>query len=61
MQDFPTLSHIIQLVKSLPLPRFASHCYGQLALYLGKESPYIFSESNPLNTDAFYGPLSARN
>ena len=41
--------------------RFTPQCYGQFALSLGKESPYIFSESNPLNTDTFYGPLSVRN
>ena len=34
------------------------HYYGQFALSLGKESPYIFSKFNPLNTDTFYGPLS---
>ena len=28
------------------------HCNGQFALSLGKESPYIFSQFNPLNTDA---------
>ena len=27
------------------------HYYGQLSLSLGKESPYIFSKVNPLNTD----------
>ena len=27
------------------------HYYGQFALSLGKESPYIFSKVNPLNTD----------
>ena len=27
------------------------HCYGQFALSLGKESPYMFSKFNPLNTD----------
>ena len=27
------------------------HYYGQFALSLGKESPYIFSKFNPLNTD----------
>ena len=42
-------------------PRFTPHYYGQFALPLRKESPYIFSKSNPLNTDTFYGPLSARN
>ena len=57
MADFPTLSYILQLVKSLPLPRFTSHCYVQFALSLRKESPYIFAKSNPLNTDTFYGAL----
>ena len=33
--------------------------YGQFALSLGKESHHIFSKFNPLNTDTFYGPLSA--
>ena len=36
------------------------HYYGQFALSLGKESPYIFSKFNPLNTDTFHGPLSVR-
>ena len=27
------------------------HYYGQFALPLGKESPYIFSKFNPLNKD----------
>ena len=43
------------------------HYYGQFALSLRKESPYIFSKFNPLNmntpliyTDTFYGPLSVR-
>ena len=27
-------------------PRFTPHCYGQFALSLGKESPYIFSKFN---------------
>ena len=30
----------------------------QFALFLGKESPYIFSKFNPVNTDILYGPLS---
>ena len=34
------------------------HYYGQFALSLGKESPYIFSKFDPHNTDTFYGPLS---
>ena len=34
--------------------------YGQFALSLGKESPFIFSEFNPLNTDTFCDPLSVR-
>ena len=45
-------------------PRFMETCliwtphyYGQFALSLGKESPYIFAKFNPLITDAFYGPL----
>ena len=28
------------------------HYYGQFALSLGKENLYIFSKSNPLNTDS---------
>ena len=32
----------------------------QFALSLWKESPYIFSKFNPLNTDTFYGALSVR-
>ena len=36
-----------------------AHYYGPLSLSLGKESPYIFSKFNPLNTDSFYeSPLS---
>ena len=27
------------------------HYYGQFALPLGKEGPYVFSKFNPLNTD----------
>ena len=27
------------------------HYYGQFALPLGKETPYIYSKFNPLNTD----------
>ena len=35
------------------------HYYGPFSLSLGKESPYIFSKFNPLNTDSFYeSPLS---
>ena len=33
--------------------------YGQFALSLGKESHHIISKFDPLNTDTFYGPLSA--
>ena len=33
---------------------------GQFALSLGKESPFIFSKFNPLNTDSLYDPLSVR-
>ena len=42
------------------------HCYGQFALSLGKESPYILSKFNRLNTDTpfirilFHGPFSVR-
>ena len=34
--------------------------YGQFALSLGKESPYIFSQFNPLNTDTslYYGQFA---
>ena len=34
------------------------HYYEQFALSLGKESPYIFSKFNALNTDIFHGPFS---
>ena len=34
------------------------HYHGQFDLSLAKESHYIFSKFNPLNTDTFYGPLS---
>ena len=30
--------------------------YGQFALFVGKESPYILSKFNSLNTDNFYAP-----
>ena len=36
------------------------HYYGQFAVSLGKESPYIFSKFNPVNTDTFNVPLSVR-
>ena len=32
--------------------------YGQFALSLGKESPYIFCKVYPLNLDIFFGPTS---
>ena len=34
--------------------------YGQFPLSLGKESPYIFSQFNPLNTDTslYYGQFA---
>ena len=32
-------------------PLYGHPVYGQFALSLGKESPYIFSKLNPLNTD----------
>ena len=36
-----------------------AYYYGPFSLSLGKESPYIFSKFNPLNTDSFYeSPLS---
>ena len=37
-------------LKSTHLIR-TSHYYGQFAVSLGKENPYIFSKVNPLNTD----------
>ena len=37
----------LQSNPALRTPRY----YGQFALSLGKESPYIFSKFNPLNTD----------
>ena len=36
------------------------HYYGQFSLSMAKESPYIFSKFNPLNTDTFYAPLNVR-
>ena len=42
------------------------HHYGQVALFLGKENPYNFSQFNQLNTDipsirnTFYSPLGVR-
>ena len=38
-------------------PLQTPHYHGQFALSLGKESPYILSKFNPLNTDTFSGPL----
>ena len=43
-----------------PRSKRTLHYYGQFALSLGKESPYILFKFNPLNTDAFYGPFSVR-
>ena len=40
------------LIQSNPAFRIP-HYYGQFALFLGKESPYIFSK---FNTDTFCGP-----
>ena len=34
------------------------HHYGQFALFLGKESAYIFYKFIPFNTDTFCSPLS---
>ena len=51
---------------ALRTPNLYGHprSYGQFALFLGKESPYIFSKFNSLNmdtplvnTDTFYAPL----
>ena len=36
-----------------------AHYYGPFSLSLGKESPYIFSKFNPVNTDTFNGPHCA--
>ena len=42
------------------------HFYGEFALSLGKENPYILSKFNRLTTDTpfirtlFYGPISVR-
>ena len=33
-----------------------AHYYGPFSLSLGKESPYIFSKFNPVNTDTFNDP-----
>ena len=42
-------SEVVFTVK--PRLKRTPHYYGQFALSLGKEIPYIFSKSNPLNTD----------
>ena len=42
----------LQLNPALRTP----HHYGQFALFLGKESPYIFSKFIPLNTDTSCSP-----
>ena len=47
---YTLISEITTLLYTVK-PRFTPHHYGQFALPLGKESPYIFSKSNPLNTD----------
>ena len=36
-----------------------AYYYGPFSLSLGKESPYIFSKFNPVNTDTFNGPHCA--
>ena len=36
-----------------------AHYYGPFSLSLGKESPYIFSKFNLVNTDTFNGPHCA--
>ena len=43
-----------------PRSKRTLHYYGQFALSLGKESPYILFKFNPLNMDTFYGPFSVR-
>ena len=44
----------LQLNPALRTP----HRYGQFALFLGNESPYIFSKFIPFNTDTFCSALS---
>ena len=48
----------VVILRSNPALR-TPHYYGQFALSIGKESPYIFSWFNPLNTDTFSGPLKS--
>ena len=51
--------NIVNSPQYMVKPRFTDtrlirtpHYYGQFALSLGKESPYIFSKFDPLNTNA---------
>ena len=37
-----------------PRSKRTLHYYGQFALSLGKENPYILSKFNPLNTDTLF-------
>ena len=45
------LSYVVCFHTVKPRLIWTHRYYGQLALSLGKESPYIFSKFNPLNTD----------
>ena len=57
-----SINKIIQSSSTLRTPRY----FGQFSLSLGKESPYILSNStcliygHPVTKDTFYGPLSVR-
>ena len=56
---FPyVVKDLVRACSSTPTLR-SPHYYGQFALSLGEESPYIFSELNPFNTDTpLIGTLS---
>ena len=46
----PNIKAQVVIIQSNPALR-TPHYYGQFALSLGKESPYVFSRFNLLNTD----------
>ena len=67
---FEQLPYPVQSLQTLTItvkPRFtdthliarATHCYGKFALFLAKDSSYIFSSSTRLTRTLpyFYGPL----
>lgn len=56
--NFPWSNPIGTLLYGHPIvPPVRTPHYGQFALFLGRESSYIFSQFNRLTTDTFYAPL----